>query len=193
MKYYAIINDTQVGPMELPELVEAGLMPETYVWCKGMDDWAQASEVADICRFFRQRIFDLMHPSPSASADGNTPPSPPEFRLMGDEDYKGLKRRDFYNAVGEQVANTAKDPDEEKLEQGIPPARLPAWLVILSILLFFPLGIPALMQSRKAQKLWAAGLEAQSHETARSARMCAGIALCLGVVAISVLIQYLTR
>lgn len=192
MKYYAIINDTQVGPMELPELVEAGLMPETYVWCKGMDDWQQAREVADICRFFRNRIFDLMHPtagSPATPAGDQTR----EFRLMEDADYKGMKRREFYNAVGEQVAHTAKDPDQEKLEQGIPPAPLPGWLALLAILLFFPLGIPALLQSRKGQKLWAAGMEAQSHETARSARMCAGMAVCLGVVALSVLVQYLLR
>lgn len=192
MKYYAIINDTQVGPMELPELVEAGLMPETYVWCKGMDDWQQAREVADICRFFRNRIFDLMHPTAAAPADPSAS-QPQEFRLMDDADYKGMKRREFYNAVGEQVAHTAKDPDQEKLEQGIPPAPLPGWLALLAILLFFPLGIPALLQSRKGQKLWAAGLEAQSHETARSARMCAGMAVCLGVVALSVLVQYLLR
>lgn len=178
--------------MELPELVEAGLMPETYVWCKGMDDWQQAREVADICRFFRNRIFDLMHPT---AADPATPAGDQtrEFRLMEDADYKGMKRREFYNAVGEQVAHTAKDPDQEKLEQGIPPAPLPGWLALLAILLFFPLGIPALLQSRKGQKLWAAGLEAQSHETARSARMCAGMAVCLGVVALSVLVQYLLR
>lgn len=178
--------------MELPELVEAGLMPETYVWCKGMDDWQQAKEVADICRFFRNRIFDLMHPtagSPDTPAGGQ----PREFRLMDDADYKGMKRREFYDAVGEQVAHTAKDPEQEKLEQGIPPTPLPGWLALLAILLFFPLGIPAWMQSRKGQKLWAAGLEAQSHETARSARMCAGMAVCIGVVALSVLIQYLLR
>lgn len=192
MKYYAIINDTQVGPMELPELVEAGLMPETYVWCKGMDDWQQAREVADICRFFRNRIFDLMHPT-AGSPDTPTGEPAREFRLMDDADYKDMKRREFYNAVGEQVAHTAKDPDQEKLEQGIPPAPLPGWLALLAILLFFPLGIPALLQSRKGQKLWAAGLEAQSHETARSARMCAGMAVCLGVVALSVLVQYLLR
>lgn len=192
MKYYAIINDTQVGPLELPELVEAGLMPETYVWCKGMDDWQQAREVADICRFFRNRIFDLMHPT-AGNPDTPAGEQPREFRLMDDADYKGMKRREFYNAVGEQVAHTAKDPDQEKLEQGIPPAPLPGWLVLLAILLFFPLGIPALLQSRKGQKLWAAGLETQSHETARSARMCAGMAVCIGVVALSVLIQYLLR
>lgn len=190
MKYYAIINDTQTGPMELPELVEAGLTPDTYVWCKGMSDWQQASEVADICRFFRNRIFDLMHPTAenTGGADGN---AHKEFRLMDDSDYKGMKRREFYANVGEQIARTAKDPEEEKIEQGIPPNPLPVWLSVLAILLLFPLGIPALLLSRKSRKLWAAGMEREAHETARTARMWAGMAVCIGIVGWSLLIQYL--
>lgn len=178
--------------MELPELVEAGLMPETYVWCKGMDDWKPASEVADICRFFRNRIFDLMHPTAAPAVQGSHEATR-EFRLMDDEDYKGLKRREFYNAVGEQVAHTAKDPDQEKLENGIPPARIPGWVTALAILLFLPLGIPALMQSRKSRKLWAAGLEKDSLDTARSARMCAGMAICIGMMVWPMLLRYLLR
>ena len=109
MKYYAMINDKQVGPMELPELVEAGLMPDTYVWCKGMADWQQANEVADICRFFRNRIFDLMHPTVENQQSGTETPTGPTEPLA-DEDYKGMKRREFYNTVSQQIQQTAIDP-----------------------------------------------------------------------------------
>ena len=63
MKYYAIINDVQRGPFNLDELSDAGVRPSTYVWCKGMQDWEKAEDVADICRMFRIRISNLMHPS----------------------------------------------------------------------------------------------------------------------------------
>ncbi|MDE6695255.1 MAG: DUF4339 domain-containing protein [Muribaculaceae bacterium] len=56
MKYFAMIDGRQYGPMELDEMVKEGVRPDTYVWCKGMDDWTEASEVPDICRYFRQRL-----------------------------------------------------------------------------------------------------------------------------------------
>lgn len=56
MKYFAMIGGQQYGPMELGEMVKEGVRPDTYVWCKGMDDWMPASDVPDICRYFRQRL-----------------------------------------------------------------------------------------------------------------------------------------
>lgn len=192
MKYYAMINDKQVGPMELPELVKAGLMPDTYVWCKGMTDWQQANEVADICRFFRNRIFDLMHPTvetPQSGADAKEIPAEP----LADEDYKGMKRREFYNTVSQQIQQTAVDPEQDRLSQGEPPSTLPGFLVILAVILFFPLGIPAAYLNHKAQAQWRAGLAEDSYRSAHSAKMCGGIALCIGVIAFATLIQWLLR
>ncbi len=56
MKYFAMIGGRQYGPMTLDEMVSEGVRPDTYVWCKGMDDWTLASDVPDICRYFRQRL-----------------------------------------------------------------------------------------------------------------------------------------
>lgn len=56
MKYFAMIDGRQYGPMLLDEMVKEGVRPDTYVWCKGMQDWTLASDVPDICRYFRQRL-----------------------------------------------------------------------------------------------------------------------------------------
>ena len=56
MKYFAMIGGRQYGPMDLDDMPKEGVRPDTYVWCKGMEDWTQASEVPDICRYFRQRL-----------------------------------------------------------------------------------------------------------------------------------------
>lgn len=193
MKYFAIINDEQVGPMELEELVEAGLKPDTYVWCKGMADWTEAKEVADICRFFRRRIFDLMHPQKAPGLPGAVPPPPVPVQPMTDEDYKPMKRREFYQAVGEQIAENSTDPDLDSLQRGEAPAPLSKAVCVLAVLLFFPLGIPAIMTSRKAAALWKAGKGEDSYETMRTARMMAGLAIGLGTVAIATLVQWLLR
>ncbi|MCM1489538.1 MAG: DUF4339 domain-containing protein [Muribaculum sp.] len=67
MKIFAMIDGQQVGPMELENVAEAGVRPDTYVWCKGMPDWQKASEVPDICRFFRLRLAGVI---PSCGYDG---------------------------------------------------------------------------------------------------------------------------
>ncbi len=56
MKYFAMVVGVQYAPMERADMVKEGVRPETYVWCKWMDDWMPASEVPDICRYFRQRL-----------------------------------------------------------------------------------------------------------------------------------------
>lgn len=65
-----MIGGHRYGPMELDDMVREGVRPETYVWCKGMEDWMHASEVPDICRYFRQRLsgtlpsqMDISHDS----------------------------------------------------------------------------------------------------------------------------------
>ena len=57
-----MIDGRQIGPIELDDIAEAGVRPDTYVWCKGMPDWQEASEVPDICRFFRLRLAGVLPP-----------------------------------------------------------------------------------------------------------------------------------
>lgn len=66
MKIFAMIDGQQVGPLELDEIVEAGVRPDTYVWCKGMADWQRAAEVPDICRYFRLRLAGVLPTMPRA-------------------------------------------------------------------------------------------------------------------------------
>lgn len=67
MKYFAMIDGRQYGPMELDDMVREGVRPDTYVWCKGMADWVMAEDVPDICRYFRQRLSGTL-PSMKNSA-----------------------------------------------------------------------------------------------------------------------------
>ena len=55
-----MIAGRQCGPMEIEDMVKEGVRPDTYVWCKQMDDWQKAEEVPDICRYFRQRLAGMV-------------------------------------------------------------------------------------------------------------------------------------
>lgn len=54
-----MIGDEQRGPFEIAQLADEGVRPDTYVWCKTMDDWAPASDVPEIRRYFQSRIESL--------------------------------------------------------------------------------------------------------------------------------------
>ena len=76
MRYFAMIDGERRGPFELDRLAEAGVGPDTYVWCKGMADWQKAEDVADICRYFRQHLSDIMHPPAPAPVAELAPEEP---------------------------------------------------------------------------------------------------------------------
>lgn len=74
-----MIDGRRYGPMELDDMVREGVRPDTYVWCKGMYDWIQASEVPDICRYFRQRLSGTL---PSQKANLSNIPN----AMVGDDE-----------------------------------------------------------------------------------------------------------
>lgn len=126
MRYFAMIEGERRGPYELAELADAGVRPDTYVWCKGMDDWQMAEEVADICRFYRQRIFDLTHPTRSEIAPLANPAHPQEV-----------------------VSTPTPILDEESVPSSFPPVVI--FSLILTLFGFFPTAIVALVYSFKAK------------------------------------------
>lgn len=69
MQIFAMIDGRQTGPLQLDNLVEAGVGPDTYVWSKGMADWEKASEVPDICRYFRLRLAGVLPAMRPASSN----------------------------------------------------------------------------------------------------------------------------
>lgn len=79
-----MIGGRQYGPMELDDMVREGVRPETYVWCKGMPDWMQASEVPDICRYFRQRLSGTLPSQKTAPVDTS------RLQAMDDEEQERL-------------------------------------------------------------------------------------------------------
>lgn len=184
MKYYAMIGDRQAGPAELPELTEAGLTPETYVWCKGMDDWTQAKDVADICRYFRQRLFDKMHPGTAALPAAS--PQPEQRDYATPEEMRHMKRREYWQEVSRQIAENQPDPQEEL---STPPSTWWPFPIVLAIIAFSPLGIPAAIMARRSAKQWQAGNAAASHESARMAKMCAGMAFAAAMMLIAVVLR----
>ena len=198
MRYFAMIDGERRGPFELQQLAEAGVRPDTYVWCKGMDDWEKAEDVADICRFYRQRIFDLMHPSMS-SAPKSDNASPESQEMTADDPYADvpLKYRQMARRSGiEPGPKTEVTPDTSR-----PPS--PTLFISLFLTLFcFPFtGFVAIYYSYKARQAWLESqrsesknnrqlyneqereaLRKQAHDYDRQAKMWIGITFFIGMI-----------
>lgn len=81
-----MIDGEQKGPMNLEDLAEAGVRPDTYVWCKSLPDWMKASDVPDICRYFRLRLSNSLPLS-------TQPPAKEQMDMVSDFDSSRIKYR----------------------------------------------------------------------------------------------------
>lgn len=155
MKYFAMIEGERRGPFDLHELSEAGVRPNTYVWCKGMDDWEKAEDVADICRYYRQRLFDMMHGGTAEATPEHheQPPAPP----AGSADeysnvplrFRGMLRDAGADPAGFQDTDTDNDRDLTR------PPMPTIFLSVMMTLMCCPLtGLVAVYYSFRARKAW---------------------------------------
>lgn len=132
MRYFAMIDGRQYGPMELDDLVKEGVRPDTYVWCKGMDDWTEASEVPDICRYFRQRLSGTLPPQKYFG-----PLDDDGLRIADEEEQERLLNqlppmaRGFVRKSGIKLTKE-NFPDPENVRF---PKALPIILYIISIIM----------------------------------------------------------
>lgn len=200
MRYFAMIDGERRGPYELEQLSEAGVGPQTYVWCKEMEDWEKAEDVAEICRYFRQRIFDITHSpqeqniaieqtegvqSPQNEEEDAYSVFPPRFREMARQ--SGIDPKVFQEEI---------KPDANR------PISSSLFLSVMMTLFCFPFtGIVAIYYAYKARAAWVESRRSESkssgqlysdeqkqklleeaHENDRQAKMWMGITFFLGFI-----------
>lgn len=204
--YYAMLGDRQVGPMTLEELADLGIRPDTYIWCKGMPDWERADENGDVCRFFRQRLAELRHPSPksslpatSAAPDSGTTDTTPQR----DDSYDAVPPAfRYYFRKGDVPAPEKADHDPADHDPSVPPpSGLLFFATVVTVLCFFPTGIMAIYCAFNARKAWEESnrsvskssnhlysdqerehLRATMADYVRKSKMWIGITLCAGLI-----------
>lgn len=179
MKYYAMINGEQKGPFELSQLAEAGVRPSTYIWCKGMKQWQKAEDDPEVCRMFRNRLYDIMHPV--AQEVNLTPEQLEKYRVLPDQPSRtGRTRFDAFLPEGESLPSVEEIDDKEDKSQ--PPMNMTFFAWIVTILCFFPTGIAAIVFAYKSRREWERGNKILAHGYCRSAKMWTGISFFIGMI-----------
>lgn len=184
-----MIDGEQRGPFELEELPGAGVRPSTYIWCKGKDNWEKAEDDADVCRLFRNRLYDLMHPAPAETENPFTiGPS-----LPTDEGTNNQSPTRFDHYLKDQP--DAHIPTLEEIDSledtERPPMPLVSYAWLVTIFCCPPTGIVAIIFANKSKKAWKDGLKKEAHEYSRAAKMWTGISLFLGFIVYAFLLAFL--
>lgn len=185
-KYYAMLDGEQKGPFSLEELPAAGVRPSTYIWCKGMDDWQKAEENADVCRLFRNHLYDKMHPGDPAvqsitpdnvtSADDKWKIQPPK-----PHDPHASRFDRFLQQAGEDPLPSLDEIEAQK-DKSVPPLSMVSYAWLVTIFCFFPTGIVALVFAYKSKNFWNKGDTDLAYEYNRRAKMWTGVTLCIGII-----------
>ena len=196
MKYYIINDGVQQGPFELEELPEKGVRPSTYVWCKGMPDWEKAEDVADICRLYRNRIHDLMHPQVNNNPDDANPATGNQSRI------DLSKKTDTQNLSAsptrfDKILEKSEMPPLPTIEEidnnentAVPPVSMVAYAWIVTLLFFPPTGIAALVFSYKSIDAWKRGENKSAYDYNRAAKMWVGVSFFLGIILYAFLFRF---
>lgn len=175
-----MIDGEQKGPFELEELPAAGVRPSTYIWCKGLPDWQKAEDNPDVCRLFRNRLYDIMHPG---DAIFKSPEEMEKYKVQPDskEPKNYPSRFDYFLKDTDQSIPTLEEVDAMEDKGHEPISMIPyAWLV--TIFCFIPTGIVALYYAYKSKKDWKAGNKEMAHDSSRSAKMWTGISIFIGLI-----------
>lgn len=211
-KYFVMIDGHQQGPYSLEDLPSAGVGPKTYIWCKGMTDWRQAGELPDVCRLFRNRLFDLEHPEPVRQPEK-------EKQAEVSDDYGENVPVRFRRWLSDTDMASFKNAPEEDEKINEPPGFL-LFQAVLAFLIFPPFGLVALILSAKSQKCRktaesysksksGAGmvtpdrsdsarhddvksLMKDAHNYARQAKMWIGFSVCVGLMVAATIVYRLS-
>lgn len=154
-----------------------------------MSDWEKAEDVADICRFYRIRLHDLMHPgSVEAESSHNPNQSLPTPSTDDDTPPAFTSRFDRYLTDHDAHIPTLEEIEASK-NKDIPPVNMLPAAIISALLFFTPTGIIAIYYAFKTKKQWREGLHEEAHENSRSAKMWTGITFCLGIILYALLLR----
>ena len=200
-RYYAMIDGEQKGPYTLEELPAAGVRPSTYIWAKGMPDWQKAEDNAEVCRLFRNHLYDVMHPGEPSdtgrdamnrlSSDSQRPtingqPNPDpldKYRIKPDEPKGPAPTRfdRFLQEAGEDPLPTLEEIESQK-DTSQPPVSVIAYAWLVTFLCCFPTGIVALVYAYKTKSAWNKGDNKGAWEYHRKALMWTGVSFFLGLI-----------
>ncbi len=86
-QYYLVKDNQQLGPFPIEQLLGNGLTPHSLVWCEGMANWTQASQVPELATLFAPQQPQVPTPAPVPAPV--QPPQPVAPQAPAQPQYQG--------------------------------------------------------------------------------------------------------
>lgn len=179
-KYFARINGEQIGPLELNELIEAGVGPDTYIWHKGLPDWIRARQDGDVCRMCRNYLYDLAHPESNNDA---------AQKLQAQRAAELEKLPPLFRQMIEKDGTPFEMPPEKKEDYSTPPRSRIVEAILVTLFCSPLLGLAAIFFAYSAQKAWAAGQKEKAYDYTRKAKMWIGFSFFFGMIGVAIVLR----
>lgn len=198
-KYYAMIDGEQKGPFALDDLPKEGVRPSTYIWCKGLPDWQKAEDNAEVCRLFRNHLYNLKgganasgenteklkDPGAWQGNNGNVATGEDNPWRVRPDNEPGKPKPTRYDRWLEQAGEDPLPTLEEidaKEDKSEPPVSMIGYAWLVTFFCCWPTGIVALVNAYRSKRAWKNKDNAGAHEYNRKAKMWTGISFFLGVI-----------
>lgn len=152
IKYYVATPDGPVGPLSIRGLRARGLQPDELVWCKGMATWERAADIPG----FLDEVAGLPPEFDQDRFDGNG----------SDEVRQAMSNHTQYSYITEWSDR--------------PSSYIV--LAVIGLILFFPLGIPAMIKACAVNPYWETGNVEKAQQLSKEARKWGLIAVIVGLL-----------
>lgn len=166
MKYYIILNDVQLGPLDGQELRRLPITPQTPVWHEGMADWAPCGTLGELADMF-----------------AGTPPAihraPAGYDPYAASFAQGGSRQGPVRAPGDSYEQI---PD-------CPPTYL-AWSILVTVLCCLPFGVVAIIKSCAVTTSYNRGDYESALKNSKEAQTWTIVSVVLGLIS-GVLVTFL--
>ena len=153
MKYWIIINNTQIGPLNIDELASRhDINPSTPVWHEGLSDWTTIAAVPEIAAMFNPAINQRHEPQPfngQFRPDGHTP--------SNQGGYETYRNQPFNNGQTQYGYNQSLYGDQRNNPTPQMPSNHLVWAIIATICCCIPTGVIAIIYASKVSPAYMRG------------------------------------
>lgn len=140
MEYWVSINNNQVGPMSLDEVIALNPSADMLVWHPGMPDWDKAANLPELAHLFGADYEECV--------DSQTIETEPQPEQTIEEPVQ-------------EPAPKAEDVKPQPLQETAPTEPCPpnylVWTVLVTVMCCVPLGVISLIYSSQVKTKYNAG------------------------------------
>ncbi len=163
MKYYIILNEVQLGPLDMTELSKLSVSPQTPVWTEGMPDWVPAGSVPELAPLFVQ-----------------TSNRPPQYGNGSYDPYAAS-----FSSGQPQEPRLAPGMNNSSYVPPRPDNYL-AWSIVVTVMCCIPFGIVAIIKSCEVNTAYDQGRYEQAEKSSNAAKNWILVSVITGLLTCAV-------